>query len=218
MQQLRPERIHTRPRPLPQTDLEKFRPSPSGVKEGPFTVITAARLDRRKNAIGLIKAAALCPGIRFEWYGESPGSAYSARCRALIDALDLQDRFFIYQPSTSPEKLYRKGQLFCLPSFYEGTPNALAEALACGLPAAVSAVSDNSLYVHEGKNGVLFDPKDPRSIASAIQNMASLSEDALREAGQESRRTAEKAFGKEQFLQRYSELLSGPRGGSKGIS
>ena len=200
------------------TDLEKFRPSPSGVKEGPFTVITTARLDRRKNAIGLIKAAALCPGIRFEWYGESPGSAYSARCRALIDALDLQDRFFIYQPSTSPEKLYRKGQLFCLPSFYEGTPNALAEALACGLPAAVSAVSDNSLYVHEGKNGVLFDPKDPRSIASAIQNMASLSEDALREAGQESRRIAEKAFGKEQFIQRYSELLSGPRGGSKGIS
>ena len=200
------------------TDLQKFSPAPEEEKQGPFTVVTVARLDRRKNAIGLIKAAALCPGIRFEWYGENPGSAYSARCRALIDSLELGDRFFIYPPSTSPEKIYRKGQLFCLPSFYEGTPNALAEALACGLPAAVSTVSDNALYVHQGQNGALFDPKDSRSIASAIQRLASLDKEALGKAGEESCKIARKAFGQEQFIQRYSELLSGPRGGNKGIS
>ena len=198
------------------TDLDKFSPGPKVVK--PFTVITTARLDRRKNAIGLIKAAALCPGMRFEWYGEGPGGAYSARCRALIDSLELKDRFFIYPPSTSPEKLYRKGRVFCLPSFYEGTPNSLAEALSCGLPAAVSAVSDNRRYVHEGKNGFLFDPKNPQSIASALQKLAALGEEGLRKAGTQSREVAEKSFSKEQFINRYSELLSGPRGGNKGLS
>jgi N,N'-diacetylbacillosaminyl-diphospho-undecaprenol alpha-1,3-N-acetylgalactosaminyltransferase len=55
-----------------------------------------------------------------------------------------------------------------MPSFSEGHPKALIEAMSCGLPCVVSDCAGNrSLITHE-VNGLLFDPRRPANLADQL--------------------------------------------------
>jgi len=160
-------------------DLQEFTPKslgPSGPH--PLRIVVTARLCRRKNAVGLIKAAALlkdagAPEFTVDWYGSENNGRYASRCRCLIRKYGLEDIFRIHPAAKNAAAVYQAADVFCLPSFYEGTSNSLAEALACGKIAAVSNVGDNSLYVRENVNGVLFNPGNHRDIASSLARILS---------------------------------------------
>lgn len=197
-------------------DSERFRPSEREFcKDGLIHLVTTARLYDRKNALGLIRAAAeaACDNLVFDWYGALSNDKYYGHCISLIRKLGLQDSFHIHPGCENAEELYAGADAFCLPSFYEGTPNSLAEALACGLPAVCSDVSDNARYVIPGENGLLFNPKDIASCASALRSLSSTTPSRLAEWGRNSRRTAEEKLSKSVFLNRYLELLKGLSGG-----
>jgi glycosyltransferase involved in cell wall biosynthesis len=59
--------------------------------------------------------------------------------------------------------------LFVMPSHYEGCPNAVLEAMAVGLPALLSDIP----VMHEvsNENALFFDPKEPATLASAINRI-----------------------------------------------
>lgn len=59
--------------------------------------------------------------------------------------------------------------VFVLPSYSEGFPNALLEAMAMGLPAICSDVGAISDSLHNDVNGYLIPPKNSRSLASAME-------------------------------------------------
>ena len=184
-------------------------------KDGPLNVVTVARLSPRKNAMGLLRAATdpSLSGIRFHWYGVPRGSRYERRCRDFIKRNNLQDRFIMHPAVDNPAEVYRQADAFCLCSFYEGTPNSLAEALCCGLPAICSNVSDNARYVIPGRNGFLFNPHESRSIIKALRRLASLSPAQLRECSAESLQIASDNFPTNLFIKRYLDLLRGLGGG-----
>lgn len=196
------------------TDLELFKPVERDFRQ-PYRVVTTARLDSRKNALGLIRAAARCPGLSFDWYGAGEETAYGRRCRRLIARLGLEERFRIHPSTHEVASVYASADAFCLPSFYEGTPNALTEALACGLPAVCSAVSDNGRYVAEGRNGFLCNVRNEKELIRALQALASTAPDTMREYASRSRHVAEISFSKKLFFERYINLLRGPERGTK---
>ncbi|MBO4475488.1 MAG: glycosyltransferase [Bacteroidales bacterium] len=202
-------------------DSDIFRPSPAAKGgSGPMKVLTVARLHPRKNAVRLIKAAAdpSLSGLEFDWYGAAGDSRYARRCGKLIARLGIGSRFRIHPATDNPADLYGKFDAFCLPSFYEGTPNSLAEALTTGMPAICSDVSDNARYVIPGRNGFLFNPYDRRSIVKALQRLASLDCSSIAEYGAESLAIAAENFPKSLFIKRYIELLRGLEGGpEKGL-
>jgi len=51
------------------------------------------------------------------------------------------------------EKMLAKSQLFVLPSYNEGLPIAILEAISYGLPVVATNVGDVSSAVHDGENG-----------------------------------------------------------------
>ena len=64
--------------------------------------------------------------------------------------------------------LFRSARAVVSPTVHDGTPNSLLEGMACGcLPAAGDLESIREWITH-GRNGLLFDPRDARSIAGAI--------------------------------------------------
>lgn len=190
-------------------DTYTFFPGPARTPQGRILVIS--RICRRKNTSGLIEAAGRLATeeipFRIDWYGLTRENGYVRRCRKRIARLGIGDRFFFHPARREVSDLYREADYFCLPSFYEGTSNALAEALACGVPAACSGVSDNGRYVIDGKTGFIFDPHDPESMALALSELLSLDSNARSAMGEAARRTVATGLSREAFAENYMNLL-----------
>ena len=68
--------------------------------------------------------------------------------------------------------VFRSADLFVLPSRREGVGLLVClESLACGVPVACSWAGGLPEIVHDGENGVLFEPENPVCIADAIQRL-----------------------------------------------
>lgn len=194
-------------------DFESFRPAETAAPSEVCRFVVTARVCRRKNTLGLIRAAKILKneGKQFviRWYGLSGKSRYAARCVSLIRKYGLENVFELLPASHDVFKAYCCADWFCLPSMYEGTSNSLAEALACGLPAVCSRISDNPLYAKEGENGFLFDPHSVADIARALSRAMDLGRDEYQEFAAASLRTARSSFTLERLLDSYLRVING---------
>jgi len=68
--------------------------------------------------------------------------------------------------------------IFVLPSLQEGMPNALLEAMACGLPPVATRIGGVEDIVIDGENGVLAEPGDAASLAIGLRRL--LADEGLR--------------------------------------
>lgn len=106
--------------------------------------------------------------------------------------------------SDIPAQLHR-GTLAVLPSRWEGMPNALLEAMACGLPSVATRVSGSEDIIQHGVNGLLVESEDYRDMAQAL---LTLLHDPLlaQKYGQAARKTIERHYSLQQITDRYVEL------------
>jgi glycosyltransferase involved in cell wall biosynthesis len=104
--------------------------------------------------------------------------------------------------------MMQKHKALIHPSFYEGFPNAVCEALSVGLPVVVSDVCDNSLLVDEGKNGMLFNPNDVEDIAKALINFFDLSDTEVEDFRINGRKFAEDKLSIEECSHQYQKIMS----------
>ena len=74
--------------------------------------------------------------------------------------------------------LYRAASGLIFPSLYEGFGLPPLEAMACGCP--VAAADAGSLPEIVGDAGVLFDPRDPEAMATAMRTLWESREDRER--------------------------------------
>jgi len=145
--------------------------------------------------------------IHVNWYGQDLKDDYSKECHTAVSNSHLENVFVFHAPSLTIQDEYRRADVFCLPSLYEGFPNVLCEAMSCGLPVLCSRVCDNPCIVTDGENGLLFDPFSVEEMATTIEqyiNMPSESKTTMRE---KSREIALMMFSKDRFLQKYNSLL-----------
>lgn len=66
----------------------------------------------------------------------------------------------------------QQADIFVYPSFNEGMPMAILEAMACGLPVIASKVGGIPDLVHDGLNGILIEPRNPDQLATALIKLA----------------------------------------------
>lgn len=192
-------------------DVDKFVPAPKKGRDGVVRIAVVARVSRRKNLHGLIKAAGILKtrGLQFkiEWYGATRQSRFWKKCMALISKLGLDDVFEIKDALQDVRAVYHNADVFCLPSFYEGTPNAVCEALSCGLPVVCSDVSDNALYVQKGVNGWLFDPTDLDDMVNVLEEVITKGRDKFEEYGHAGREIAIRKLSMDRFRKEYLSLI-----------
>lgn len=190
-------------------DLETYRPALN--KKRGHIIVVAASTWQPKNTLGLIEAAKIIKEHKhsfiIKWFGLYGDTPYVRECQKKILEYGLEEGFQLLPKTASIAQEYQNADYFCLPSFYEGTPNALCEAMACGLPIICSRVCDNGLYVKEDVNGYLFDPYDPSEMASKIEKSLLLSDEIYYKFCKENREVAEICFSEERFVQEYIALL-----------
>lgn len=194
-------------------DLEKFNiPSRHRLSNIP-TILIAASIFSSKNTLGFIEAIRLIKdkGLNFtvKWYGYSERNIdYFNQCMDKIKEYEIEEYIQLLPKTQNIKECYAQCDFFCLPSFFEGTPNVICEAISCGCPVLCSDVCDNSIYVHEGENGTLFNPKSPESIASAIERILSINEQQYIEYSKNSRKIAEEKLSGKIFLKKYEEVIN----------
>ena len=193
-------------------DLDHFVPPQVRHRREIPEVMVAASIWASKNTLGFIDAVAAlkAKGFRFHisWYGlNTKHIDYINQCKSKIEKFGVSDRIELKEKTTNILERYQDADYFCLPSFYEGTPNVICEAMACGLPVVCSDVCDNSKYVIEGENGFLFNPKDTDSIVAAFERLLSVDDYKYEKFCHQSRVFAEQKLSKEVFINSYIKLL-----------
>jgi glycosyltransferase involved in cell wall biosynthesis len=108
--------------------------------------------------------------------------------------------------------LYQNATIFAFPSYYEGLPGSLLEAMACQLPIIATEVPGNIELIEHKKNGILIPPKDSSSLFRAIVNL--LDDPVKREnLGKNARETVENNFTwdtvSDRILGYYNSMLQG---------
>jgi len=128
-------------------------------------------------------------------------------------ANDVEDIVFtgFVDSLASKKALYENCLVVVVPSFYEGLPMVILEAMACGKAIVASGVGGVPLLVRHGRNGFCSKPGDSQSLERFIQTLL---EDAnLRESmGSSGRKLAEKEFTVDKMVNRtlrvYQSLCS----------
>lgn len=199
------------------TDLSIYSPKYRIPDKTVTKLLVLARFQKQKNCYRFVQAVSeLRKSTRqrftVDWYGEhvfnnSSARAYFDGLLELIQKEGVADIFRIHDPIRNVPELINQFDAVCLPSSYEGFSNAIAEGIACGKPMLVSDVSDNSIMVHDGENGFLFDPKSIESIVRAIDRFLNLSSSQQIQMGEKSREIAKELFDKDTFVDAYIRLI-----------
>lgn len=95
--------------------------------------------------------------------------------------------------------LLKQSQMLVLPSYNEGLPIAILEAISYGLPVVSTNVGDIAAAVLDGKNGYLIEPADVNGLANAMRNIMTDKEQYTL-MSKASRRLAEVKFSDEKYF------------------
>lgn len=193
-------------------DTKRFCPSLAFSREnGVLQLLCVGSIRKVKNTLGLILAVkrVIDEGyaIRVDWFGNSLEDDYYQDCLQTVEKFHLQDVFYFHASTSDIQCEYRKADLFCMPSLYEGFPNVLCEAMTCGLPVIASRVSDNAHILGKENENLLFNPYSVEDIAACIVRFQKLPLEEKNLMGRKNRESALKKFSKESFVSRYIQLL-----------
>ena len=146
------------------------------------TVITVGRLVEQKGIDVLLaawaKVAASLPDWRLALVGDGP---LADELKEQAGKLGVEDSVDWVGHVSDPFPLLRGAKLFVMTSRFEGTPNALLEAMACGLPAVVSDASPGPcelIGTDESRAGLIVPVEDANATADAILRL--VRQDTLR--------------------------------------
>lgn len=98
------------------------------------------------------------------------------KLKAWLAKYGLMNRVILFGQCTNIPQLMSSLDLHVLSSEYEGFPNVVAEAMACGIPCISTDVGDARLIIED--NGWIVPPKNAQALASAMQLASELQDDA----------------------------------------
>ena len=128
-----------------------------------------------------------------------------------IAALGIRERVTLTGQRSDPEHWLQAMDVFCLPSYAnEGVPQAILQAMLCGLPIVTTPVGAILEAVGDGDTALVVVPKDAAALASAITRL--LDDDTLAaRLGNAARRVASADFSRDAMLDRMEHIFSGAR-------
>ena len=189
----------------------RFHPAARAADSGPITIVLVGTTRRSKGVDDLIEAVARLP------------KRTRPRLRVRIIGPDLEDRAEALQDravqlglaelititgSLSPGAVRREllgASIFALPSYVEAFPNALLEAMACGLPSVVSNVGAIPEMIDDGVEGFLIAPGDVDGLYAGIGKLIR-SFELRKRMGRAARKRVRKEFSQQRVTDSLASL------------
>jgi len=156
-------------------------PEPNeAAREATPLIVSVGRLDRQKGHDVLIHAFARSGASQKGWQlvilGEGPERS---SLEELASRLGIGHAVLMPGVVREPADWLHKAKIFVLPSRYEGFPNALLEAMACGCAViAADCPSGPADIVRDNENGLLVPREDVLALSAAMGRL--MEDEALR--------------------------------------
>ncbi len=166
---LEPEQVFVLPNP---TELPDQIPQRLNVSQ--VSLLFCGRVGERKGTFDLIKAFAKLPQ-EIQNYSQLTiaGDGDIKAARNLVETLNITAHinFVGWVNSEERDKLLINADIFILPSYNEGLPMAILEAMGWGLPIITTPVGGIPELVIQNKNGLLVTPGDIQELSQAMQSL-----------------------------------------------
>ena len=167
------------------------------------------RLSVEKGAKYFLEAAKIVltkmPDVRFLLVGDGP---QARELKEYAQALGIEQNviFAGFQPEVAA--FYELMEIFAITSLREGTPMALLEAMATGVPVVATAVGGVPKIVRDRDNGMLVPAQDAQGIAAALLQLLQNRAEAARLASNAKRTIIEK-YSAATMARQYENIYAG---------
>ncbi|MEL7665716.1 MAG: glycosyltransferase family 4 protein [Methanosarcina mazei] len=135
------------------------------------SVLYTGRFEVFKGLFDLIECSSIVckkyPDVKFILVGTG---TILENLKKQVKKLELDDNV-IFTGSLSRSQIieyYKNTTIFVLPSYREGFPTSLMEAMSCGVPSVATDVEGCDELIEDGENGILVPPKNPEKLAESI--------------------------------------------------
>lgn len=141
-----------------------------GVPSTAFVLLNVGRQEAQKGQLHVIEAMAEI----IRRHRDSvllivgPEGQASPRLRRTVTDFGLANHVRFLGQRSDVVRLMRAADLFVFPSLYEGLPNALVEAMACGLPCVAFDLPPMNQVLKSGVTGVLTTPQSSSDLAGTV--------------------------------------------------
>jgi len=164
-------------------------------QKGIFDLIDAAKgiLEKHKN-------------VRFWICGEGVSSE-SARVKVTEYGLDDYFDFKGWTVGEDKMKVLAEADMYVLPSYFEGFPNSLMEAMAAGLPVVATTVGSIPELVSSSENGLLYEAGDVKALQTALEILI-VQPEMRKSLAQKAQKTIKTNNTIDVALQKYDDLFA----------
>lgn len=192
-------------------DFNVFFPSDDYIfrKEGFLTLLVPSSHQYLKNLDKLIESMKFLTNseiseLRVVWYGDIRDDSFE-QAEKKISTLKLNQVFAFYPANKDISRIMQKADVVGIFSLYEGLPNAICEAMACGKPVIASSVGDLPMHIKDER--LLFIPEDPKSIAGVLRYILSLSKVEFNLIGKNNYCYARENFSSNCIVNEYIKII-----------
>jgi glycosyltransferase involved in cell wall biosynthesis len=193
-------------------DVDDYKPVPKNSDYPKFIFTFIGRLLKDKGINEFLQASAILmktrSDIEFRVIGEfDEGNPSMVEKKLLLDYID--KGFVLYLGFVNDIKpQIAQSDCIVLPSYREGMPRVILEALAMAKPVVTTNVAGCRQTVEHGINGYLVKDKDVQSLVHGLQQISALNEKQLFIMGQKGREMAIKQFNSKKISKELYEIVS----------
>ena len=198
--------LHVIPNPV-QISKESLRQEPETPLPEGKRIVALGRLVEQKGFDLLIQAFTglhtQYPDWRLVIIGEGP---LKNELKQHVRRLNVEPLVSFLGRVKNPFSIFSHSDLFVLSSRYEGFPNALLEAMACGLPVvSFDCPSGPGEIIQDGINGILVPPEDRRALKEAMEKL--IDNESLRVKLSKEASKVKERFSIEKIMPLWEKLL-----------
>jgi glycosyltransferase involved in cell wall biosynthesis len=195
-------------------DVGSFRPDPAARSE----LRRMLRLDDRTPVVGLLArfhpvkdhatylraAASVIADVPNAHFVAAGRDVRNDRLKSTIRELGIEGRVSLLAEQKDAARLLAGLDVAVSSSYSEAFPNAIAEAMACGVPCVVTDVGESRTIVDD--TGAVVPPRDSRDLAAAITRLLHLDPASRRNLGTAARSRIVANFSIQSAVERYQDL------------
>jgi len=171
-------------------------------------ILSAGRIVHQKGLDLALNALSGLKEYEWSWHVAGDGPQLPSLKQAAQES-GVGDRisFIGWQSADGLRQEYMDADLFVFPSRHEGMPNAVLEAMACGLPVIATRIAGNEELVVDGETGFLVPVEDTAALREALRDLLSDKQKRAR-LGRAGRVRVEQQYSWQRVATDYESILT----------